>query len=266
MRFLQIFAGLALFSSVLAATVEVEQPEVSEAETEEGGVIVQASFPEENAFGHVVNGERNRMSIMVENKSKLNVTLLMVGGAMHHPDTGALVKNLTHAPLQFPLSNGVKFQIPYTFHSEFKPGDLRLNLWLDHTLGEEVIRATAYDAVVTIVEPEISLLDFKMVTTYLMVLALLGGGGYFAYLSFVPQTTTKKARKPVKAEISAPEGSVTASGAGGYQEEWIPEHHLKKKTPKRTKSAGGLTSGTSGDELSTAEVSGTEGKKKKGRQ
>lgn len=82
---------------------------------------------------------------------------------------------------------------------------------------------------------------------------------YLAYTTFVPQPKKSKAKK---AAVSAPVGTVTATGAGGYQEEWIPEHHLRKG--KGSKKQGAL-SGTSGDELSGAETSGAEGKRRKGR-
>lgn len=42
----------------------------------------------------VVNGERNQIFLAVENKSERNVTLQSVGGSFHHPDTGAIVKNV----------------------------------------------------------------------------------------------------------------------------------------------------------------------------
>jgi hypothetical protein len=90
------------------------------------------------------------------------------------------------------------------------------------------------------------------VSTYLIVAAFLGGLTYLAYLSFVPQT--KKTRKSA---ISAPVGPVTAATAGGYQEEWIPDHHLKK-----TKSSKNSGFASSGDELSTGE---SDVKKRKGR-
>jgi hypothetical protein len=90
------------------------------------------------------------------------------------------------------------------------------------------------------------------------VAGLLGSLGYFAFLSFFPQT--KKTRKATVPTVSAPV-TVTATGAGGYQEEWIPEHHLRKSKSKKT----GVASGTSGDELSGGETSGTEGKKRKGK-
>jgi hypothetical protein len=49
---------------------------------------------------------------------------------------------------------------------------------------------------------------------------------------------------------------VTASGSSGYQEEWIPEHHLKKSKGKKTKSDNAVVS-----EESSGEANGTEGKR-----
>lgn len=88
-----------------------------------------------------------------------------------------------------------------------------------------------------------------------MVASLLAGLGYVAFRTFVPQSRKRKVQS-----VSAPVGTVVATGAGGYQEEWIPEHHLKKsKTRKGTGAA------SSGDELTPAEASGSELKKRKGR-
>lgn len=89
-------------------------------------------------------------------------------------------------------------------------------------------------------------------STYLVVAALLGGLTYFAYLTFIPHS-----KKPRKTASSAPVDTVTATSSG-YQEEWIPEHHIKK--PKGGKKRSGVVS--SGDELSGGE---TEVKKRKGR-
>jgi len=111
----------------------------------------------------------------------------------------------------------------------------------------------AYDSVVTVVDPELSIFDFKLLSTYAIVTAILAGLVYIAYRSFVPQTK-KKSKKAYTSSISSPVGIVTATGTGGYQEEWIPEHHLRKsKTNKK--------STPSGEEPSGGE-SGAEGKKK----
>jgi hypothetical protein len=71
----------------------------------------------------------------VENKSDRNVTLLSVGGALLHPDTNAVLKNvrgpanklllslvfssqLTSLKYDVPLVENGKLQLPYTFYSE----------------------------------------------------------------------------------------------------------------------------------------------------
>ncbi|KZT73099.1 hypothetical protein DAEQUDRAFT_636847, partial [Daedalea quercina L-15889] len=214
-----------------------------------------AQFPEENAFGHVVNGERNKIFLNIENQSDRNITIKSIAGSFHHPESNNLVKNTTALAYDVLLLEGAKMQLPYAFYSEFRPGDLKLNIWLDHETDGHKYRVTAYDSIITIVEPETSWFDFKTLSTYLIVSLLLGGLGYYAYLSFIPQP--KKKRTPA---VSAPIGTVTATGAGGYQEEWIPEHHLKKPKARKTR-ASGLA--TSGDETSGTELSGTEGRKRK---
>lgn len=91
----------------------------------------------------------------------------------------------------------------------------------------------------------------------------IGGIGYLAYKSFGPKP--KKSRRSAVASggknaISSPVGAVTATGAGGYEEEWIPEHHLKIRAGKKKAGAA-----NSGDEASGGETSGTEGRRRKGR-
>ncbi|THH18132.1 hypothetical protein EW146_g2809 [Bondarzewia mesenterica] len=202
----------------------------------------------------VVNGENNQLYLDIENKSGKNLTLLSVAGAFHHPETDKLIKATNNLTYGIYLIEGAKMRLPYSFYSEFKTGDTKLNLWLEHITEGKRYRVSAYDSIVTIVEPELSFLDFKLLTTYAMVLGIVSALGYFAYLTFIPQP--KRVRKPV---VSAPVGTVTATGAGGYQEEWIPQHHLKKGKSKKTGAVG------SGDEPSGGETSGAEGKKKKSR-
>lgn len=121
----------------------------------------------------------------------------------------------------------------------------------------------------TIVEPEISLLDWKLCafpmryliynqlffprwTTYLIVFGILGGGAYLTLLSYAPKP--KKARATAPSEVVAPV-PVVATSSGGYEEEWIPEHHLKK-----TKKSG---AGTTDAETSGGEASGKEGPRRR---
>ncbi|KAF9000621.1 hypothetical protein BDQ17DRAFT_1359240 [Cyathus striatus] len=229
-------------------------------DSNEPEIIATAAFPETNAFNHVVNGEKNALTISVENKSDRNVTLVSVTGSLHHPDTNALIKNLTTLKYGVPVLEGVKIQLPYAFHSEYR--DHRLTIWLEHVVDDDTYRVNAFDSIVTVVEPAVSIFDLKLLSTYLIVAGILGGLVYLAYLSFVPQSKKTRSKKATVPSVSSPIGSVTATGAGGYQEEWIPEHHLRKTKSKKQVDA---VSGTSGDELSGGEISGAEMKKRKGR-
>ncbi|KAG0708182.1 hypothetical protein DFH29DRAFT_522753 [Suillus ampliporus] len=239
--------GLSLATLLMALGVS--------ASPEDPEILIEATFPESNPFGHVVNGERNQISLVVENKSDKNVTLQSVAGSFHNPETGALIKNTSSLTYGFPLLEGSKLQIPYSFYSEFKPGDLRLNIWLEHTVDDDEYRVTAYDSVVTIVEPEPSWFDFKLLSTYLIVFAAFVGLSYTAYNAYVPPSKPKRKRPT---EVGAPVGTVTASGPSGYQQEWIPEHHLKKTSKgKKTK----VDNAASSEDLSGGETSGMEAKK-----
>ncbi|KAF5366983.1 hypothetical protein D9758_003969 [Tetrapyrgos nigripes] len=263
MRFFTVLSAALSFASLVSfvsgAEVVFDEPEI-EIESEEvgeQGLIAAASWPESNPFGHVVNGEKNDIHILVENKSPKNMTLLSIAGSIKNAESDVLLKNLSTLSYGIALLEGVKLQVPYSFYSEFKPGDVRLNIWLEHVVDDEKIQLEVFDGIVTVVEPEGSWFDFKLISTYLVVSAFVGGLSYVAYLSFVPQQ--KKSKKP--RTVSAPVGTVTATSAGGYQEEWIPEHHLRK--PKTSRKQSGVVS--SGDELSGAETSGTEGRKRKGK-
>ncbi|KAG8213077.1 hypothetical protein J3R82DRAFT_11469 [Butyriboletus roseoflavus] len=251
MRFVtRAFAFVALFVlAVSASPLESIEPEV----------VIEVSFPEHNPFGHIVNGERNQIYLLVENKSDQNVTLKSVGGSFHHPDNGALVKNTTSLTYDSLLLEKSKVQIPYAFYSEFKPGDLRLNIWLEHSVDDLKFRVTAFDSVVTIVEPEGSWFDLKLISTYLIVAAFLGGASYFIYLTYFPAARAKKSKR-VRPNPSAPASTVTVTSSGArYEEEWIPEHHLKKPTARKP------TAVSSGEEVSGGETSGTERKRRKGK-
>lgn len=246
-----LLSWTSLFACLTFLSVSLAQEDSTAVAPE---IEVTASFPESNPFGHIVNGEKNQIKLLVENKSDLNVTLLNVAGAIQNANTDTLIKNTTVTPLDVKLLSGVKLEFAYAFHSEFKPGDVRLNVWLNHAVGESTYRVSAYDSIVTIVEPEKSILDLKLLITYLIVIGLFGGIVYAAYVTFVPQSKKPRRKQAVASDVSTPV-TATATGAGGYQEEWIPEHHLKKSKKTGVVSSDGETSG--------GEVSGKEARKRK---
>ena len=44
-----------------------------------------------------MNGERNKMTLNVENQSDRNITITSIAGSFHHPESNKLVKNVRAA-------------------------------------------------------------------------------------------------------------------------------------------------------------------------
>ncbi|KAH9068143.1 hypothetical protein EDB83DRAFT_632666 [Lactarius deliciosus] len=259
MRVRSLLSAIALLAST-ALAVEVVSSVTEDGESpdllvEDPVLAVSASFPESNPFGHVVNGESNRLLLNIENRTWKNVTLLSVAGEFLDPTTEKLIRAVTNLTYGIDLPVAGRIQLPYNFHSELKTGDIKLNVWLEYLTGDERQKVSAYDSIVAVVEPELSIFDLKLLSTYAIVLAILGGLGYVTYLSFAPQPKQKK-----KTQVITPAPVIsTATSAGGYQEEWIPEHHLRKG--KSRKAGGAVSSGDEQSGLSGGEASGTEGKR-----
>lgn len=254
MRVRSLLSAIALLAStVLAVEIVSEDGEYPDLPVEDPVLAVTASFPESNPFGHVVNGEGNKLLLDVENRTGKNVTLLSVAGEFLDPATEKLIRAANNLTYGVYLPDAARIQLPYNFYSEFKIGDIKLNVWLEHLIDGERQKVSAFDSIVTIVEPELSVFDFKLLSTYTIVLAILGGLGYVTYLSFAPQPKQKK-----KTQAFTPVTTTTATSTGGYQEEWIPEHHLRKG---KSRKAGGAVTSDEQSGLSGGEASGTEGKR-----
>jgi hypothetical protein len=177
-----------------------------------------------------------------------------------------------------PLISGANFSAPLNVHSEFRPSELGLTVWvnLQEQGSKDVQRITAMNQTVSIVESPTSLLDPSVWFLWLIVGAALLGGAYAAYQSFFPQkkggvkrrTTTKVVVNDKKEDYPT---------VKPYEEEWIPAHHLKSRTSKLQRktrvdgdaSSGGedLTSGGEGAVTSGAEsaAEGSKARKRKGK-
>jgi len=257
---------LAAFASLVAATSDpVFQAGPLATELD---IAAVASFPASNPFAHVVNGERNKMTLEIENKSPLNVTLKSAAGSIHDPDSGKLIKNTTSLSYGVTLIAGAKTILPYNFNSEYKPKEVLLKIWVNYDDGSSSAPhiAMAYNSIVTIVEPPSSFFDLPLLLSYAVLFAVLGGSGYLVYKNYAPKSLKKAVKKqrlgataPAKSTISEPVGPVKASSTtGGYEEEWIPAHHMPQK--EKAKKDGGAAS--SGDESAPEKKLKRKGSKK----
>ncbi|KAH7106514.1 hypothetical protein BKA62DRAFT_687349 [Auriculariales sp. MPI-PUGE-AT-0066] len=229
--FTRAFACLALLAPILAVLAETAPL-----------ITATVAFPESNPFQHIVNGERNPLTVTAENPTSQNVTVVGVSGSTHIPDSGKLVKNLTALSYNVKLIEKGKISLPYQFHSEFRPGDLQLKLWVEYTVGDDKKtkhRVDAFESIVTVVEPPASIFDLQMILTYLIVIGL------------VDRPKSKKIRSTATV-ADEPVDATPVKGSGVYSEDWIPQHHLRSRSFKKE----GVLS--SGDESGAASASGTE--------
>jgi hypothetical protein len=47
----------------------------------------------------------------------------------------------------------------------FRTGDIKLSVWLEHVIDGERKKLSAFDSIVTVVEPELSIFDLKLYVT-----------------------------------------------------------------------------------------------------
>jgi len=244
-----------VFASLVAAT-----PLVAELD-----IVAVASFPPTNPFAHVVNGERNKMTLEIENKSHLNVTLKSAAGSIHDPESGKLIKNTTSLSYGVTLISGAKTILPYNFNSEYKPREVLLKIWVNYDDGSSTAphKVMAHDSVVTIVEPPSSFFDLPLLLSYVVLAGILGGSGYLIFRAYAPKSLKRAVKKqrlsaPAKSTISEPVGTVKASSASGaYEEEWIPAHHLQREKVKKE-----IGAASSGDESAPEKRQRRKGSKK----
>ncbi|KAG8755268.1 hypothetical protein FRC14_004206 [Serendipita sp. 396] len=119
--------------------------------------------------------------------------------------------------------------------------EARFQVYVNYEQEDVQEEKVAFDGLITIVEPSVSLFDWRLLSTWSFVAALLGGAGYFTYLNFFP--APKKATKVKKAAPVGPIDSPVIAGSGVYNEDWIPAHHIKKGKGK----GGALSSGDESD-------------------
>ncbi|ODN82070.1 hypothetical protein L202_02387 [Cryptococcus amylolentus CBS 6039] len=237
----------------------------------EDDLLVSAAFPETNAFGNVVNGEKNPLLIQLVNAGSKNYTLLGATSSFHDPNNHwSLIRNGTSLKYNVPLITGSNFSAPYHTYSEFRPQELGLtvSVKVSEAGSKDVQWITALNRTVGIVEAPGSWLDFQLIFLYLIIGAALALSGWWAYDAFLapPVSKKKSGLGPKKVRAVVPGKDAAYPEVKPYEEEWIPEHVLKSKGSKlKQRNVEGAVSGgevTSGGETSGGEV---KGKKRKGK-
>lgn len=162
----------------------------------------------------------------------------------------------------------------------FRPQELGLTVWVNlaESDSKAIHHLTAFNSTISITEPTAGIFDFQLLSLYLILASALSGLGYMLYNMYLkPKPKKRVIRKALittKDTIDKNGNEIISTTVKPYEEEWIPEQHLKSRQNKvkGRSGRGGASSGgegfTSGGEMTSgAETSGTEGKpiKRKGK-
>ncbi|KAK4687377.1 translocon-associated protein subunit alpha, partial [Tremellales sp. Uapishka_1] len=208
----------------------------------------------------VVNGEQNGLNIHLNNVGSKNYTLVSAAASYHDPaNYWSTIKNTTTLKYNVPLISGANFSAPFSMYSEFKPQELGLTVWVNlaETGTSDLHRITALNQTVAITEPPTGWFDLPLLFLYLLIGTALTGAAYAAYNTFVVKSSKKGKRNVVKKKVVVPADSGKVyPDVKPYEEEWIPEQHLRSRQPKPKKKGGASSAGeeiTSGGDTSGGE-------------
>uniref|UniRef100_A0A0S1MJ49 Signal sequence receptor subunit alpha n=1 Tax=Phakopsora pachyrhizi TaxID=170000 RepID=A0A0S1MJ49_PHAPC len=195
-------------------------------------VEISASFPVENQFGVVFNGQSNKIILNVNNLGK-------------HPIDDVMRIYQVLAPGSNP------YKIPYFFNSEQREGDVKLKIWVEWggTKGRK-FQTVAYDSTVTIKEPPTRWFDPQLILLYIILGSGFGTVGYMVYVSYLKPHGTRAGSKLTKSKASTERlttsvPKVNTPTGGQYEEEWIPAGHVQS-SKKPAAESGEEASGNEG--------------------
>ncbi|KAG1323687.1 hypothetical protein G6F62_009525 [Rhizopus arrhizus] len=187
----------------------------------------------------IVNGQRNKVILDINNKEKSPYTVFAVSGQVTKVDDySGVIRNLTATRYGNPLSAESSLQIPYNFYSEYAPGEHGLVIFVDLLADETITRVVGYNGTITVTEPEISWFDIQLLFLSAVLLTGAGGIAYIIRETFFA-SSVKKTKKTKKVEETTERPTHRdEKGEMVLDESWIPDHHLglnkQQKTKKRS--------------------------------
>ncbi|RKF77550.1 Increased recombination centers protein 22-2 [Golovinomyces cichoracearum] len=257
------FILVALIAASLKNAVEMVQGRL-DTSMPNLAVSISASFPSssDDLGVRILNGHKTCALLEFINSEAEPIIVSSVKGALFGLDapqadakpSASLIHNLTSANYNIEIQAGEKRAILFTFTTNFQPQDFRLNIAANISHREGSHQVQAFDEIVKVLDSATSIFDPQILFLYILLAASAGIFVFWAYKSWIqpllPQTKrgTKSGEQikrsnnftetPGSSENQARAVS-SATGQKLYDESWIPEHHIKKTTAKRSK--GGST-------------------------
>lgn len=241
------FRLLALTAACLAGAVNAAEKTLEELSVANSPALenlhVKVDFPDndkEQDATVLVNDQEHRVTFRVANSGNEPVVLAAYGGALYYKGQDSPYVNLTTVKLgpyqippqsQYTAEHAVRMSVPPV---DF---DLAFTLYVQH--AEEILRYTHEKQPVTVQDPPISPFDPKLLIVQLVLGATAIAGGYFLTQKVIlPYLDTKFPKEKKKAAVPAQTAEAKPKPADGksYDEEWIPQHHLRPRSQNRKRS------------------------------
>lgn len=220
-------------------------------------VEVNSQFTD-NPFSLVVNGQRNKLKVTLNNEEDKNFTVNFLAGAFVNPTNFTqIIRNITAIKYGTNIGPKETADIPFVFYSEFAPQELGLVVVVDFSdAAGNHYTGVAHNSTVTIVDPENSIFDLQLIFLYLVLAVVVAGVGYFIYDAFLggPAKSKKKSKRTTAAATGANADNPIQSSSGEalrLDEDWIPALHktqnakqsprLRKKKEKSPAGSGRST-------------------------
>ncbi|CAD6498706.1 BgTH12-04367 [Blumeria graminis f. sp. triticale] len=259
--------ALCIACTATGTSTVLDQSQTPQAEFDLS-VSITTSFPSSELFGvQIFNGLKTVALLDLMNNEADKITLKMVKGSLSNIQRDPKVskagtdisRNLTSARYDVAIPAGQNQSIPFTFTTDLLPQDFNLSLIaiVINDEGKEY-QVPAYNGTVSVVDPATSILDPKVMFLNLFFTIFSGLILYWVYKHWIehliPVTKRggkgmdrfKRSTQAPKAEAISEKLLSTISNAKSvdlpntsawksYDESWIPDHHIKKPTPKRSK-------------------------------
>ncbi|PSR81210.1 hypothetical protein BD289DRAFT_372908 [Coniella lustricola] len=255
------FSTLALLAlrvaSVFAVDFNPEDATASAADEPGLKLDIATIFPDSDFGVKLVNGHSTKAVVEIANHEDGPINVAFIGGMLSttqalpedvHPSAGIL-RNLSTITYDVDIDAGEARTLSFPFALDMQPQDVVLSLMaVIRNNKNQIFQVEAHSGLASIVEPPTSIFDPQIIFLYVFLTGAFGGTLYFIYKTWIealfPQA--KKAPRPSKKvkkiEVLEPlSGNESPSGVSSgldksYDESWIPNHHQRRPTNKRTKS------------------------------
>lgn len=237
---MKVFTLLAAAAASIATVVGYETAEKQFVDILIEYQIVQTPEVTKNDVAQWTNGDEVTLKYNIVNNEEKEVTVIGVTGQFTNPVTNEIVTNLTQGrvgPLSIPPGQSATFE--QNIGIDVIPNNYELIPQVFFAHDELIKVIPCRGQLATVADKSISFFDPRLIFLELVLLASFAGIAYLAYQiwgkKYIQGTAPVKVKKTT-AVTSVPAGagvSTTATGASGYDVNWIPEGHLKQKKTKK---------------------------------